>query len=456
MPLTRGRKLPATAATGLDETEDELEDEEQNEPPKCLRTANISRRRQTSSSGKHKKSNSVDVAFLQRQMQSIQEQLKGKVSLFNEHLTLMMLLEVSQGNGDKDEEHEPESDDDFNYNPISFTAASTITPMTAITPPTPPPVNLARVHRRKNLLTAQTPRHAYLATPLDELDSDNEGTMSSPSTQAPMDMPRQQLLPASTISASPILQTNSNSYGQYSNCLVFAHNYVPGTAKPKAADYNAEGKAIILRAAAYYEAKIIGVGAFPDRATQIGWANKAFREACRVAGKDFEIDDRVSYILRCRGSRIRGELLSIVKEAVQLKYDLSGDETKRARQQNLRHYAILMDGMMFAYKAHTFFLGIYIHPGLSNGFTEEKNKPHYLEYLNALEEWSKCNPEVVLNIRKRMYKHAREKSGVDSSDGKAVVTEAAKTRMKLQLADRTGDTDTEDDLDDLGGVEQSD
>jgi len=166
--------------------------------------------------------------------------------------------------------------------------------MTTITPLTSPPVNLTRVHRRNNrhLLPARIPRHAYLATPLDEFDSDNnnEGTVSSPSTQA-------LISPPAALSALPILQTNSNSFGQYSNHLVFAHNYVPGTTKPRAADYNAEGKAIILRAAAYYEAKVIGVGAFPDRATQIGWANKAFREACRVAGKDFEMDDRVGYIV---------------------------------------------------------------------------------------------------------------------------------------------------------------
>jgi len=77
--------------------------------------------------GKHKKSNSVDIAFLQRQMQSIQEQLKGKVYFFDEYSALMILLEANQGNSDEDE-NEPggfESEDDIN-NPISFTAASAV------------------------------------------------------------------------------------------------------------------------------------------------------------------------------------------------------------------------------------------------------------------------------------------------------------------------------------------
>jgi hypothetical protein len=76
--------------------------------------------------------------------------------------------------------------------------------------------------------------------------------------------------------------------------------YVPGsTSKPAARDYNSTGIAILLRATAHYGARIVGLDPFPDCPKQIIWAKKSFSDACKVAGKDFAIDDRVSSIVSC-------------------------------------------------------------------------------------------------------------------------------------------------------------
>ncbi|THU94686.1 hypothetical protein K435DRAFT_966778 [Dendrothele bispora CBS 962.96] len=103
---------------------------------------------------------------------------------------------------------------------------------------------------------------------------------------------------------------------------------------------------------------------------------------------------------------------------------------------------------LIRYTISLFSTGIYVQPDKRDGFTEQEHKKYYVEYLQALQEWNSCHEVVVLNIRKRMYKRAREKSGIDVSDSAALVTEATKVQMKLQLADRTGDTDTEEEEDD--------
>ncbi|THU82451.1 hypothetical protein K435DRAFT_808275, partial [Dendrothele bispora CBS 962.96] len=288
-------------------------------------------------------------------------------------------------------------------------------------------------------------------------------------------------------------------------------NYTPGN-KAKARDYDSEGQAIILRAAAYYEAKVIGVDCFPDRAMQIGWTNKAFQDACRTAGKNYECDMRVGKIIRGRGSRVQGEMLTYVRDALISIHDFSSDTSKKAKRQNQKLYDKLSDRMAFAYRdidnrrgfaenpifqlilrlacfgkgpesrsvvfsrffnpvsleTLAFFMtlirysleqystGIYIKPGKNDGFTEQQNKGFYKKYLDELQSWTDCNPVFVENFRKRMYSHAREKLGIDPTRVESLITGSIKANMRIELADRTGETDTEDEGNDFEPVAQDD
>ncbi|THU94687.1 hypothetical protein K435DRAFT_860317 [Dendrothele bispora CBS 962.96] len=366
----RKRSRPYTTASGDEDLEDNREqDEDTGQMAKRTRNTTIaSYSHQRKNIGNGSNNDATEVAHLQQQVQLLQHRLK----------------EAGSGRSDFSGDNDPESEEEPEFNPIQFTAASAITPMPTVTVPTPPQVNLDHINRRHNPAPTQTPRNAYMSSPMldDESDDNSEGQVPQfpvlrgtvrrgtvprqheqiAQTPTPLSRatPAASVCPSSTTgtpyitptptapltSTPPVRQPNTAA-----TCLLFSRNYVPSAGKPRASDYDSEGKAIILRAAAYYEAKIIGVGAFPDRAMQIGWANKAFKDGCRVAGKDYEPDDRVRTIIRNRGSRIRGDLLGPVKETVQVMYGFSLDTTKKAKRHNLQLYATLMDGMMFAYKA---------------------------------------------------------------------------------------------------------
>ncbi|KAK7446347.1 hypothetical protein VKT23_014553 [Stygiomarasmius scandens] len=498
--------------------EEGLEDEEYELPQKRRRrtqTAQSGDGRQRSSArnkNNHQESDAAKVIRLEQETQRLQQMLKGASKQTSHY----------EENDDEDDGGDAESENEPGTIGITFAPPSAITPLQTMPAPIPVPrLDLARVHRRNNPAPVpKIPRNAFLTAPsVDNSDDSgadqNDDTLSS----LPLSIPHYRPQHRRSGSSSTHVSITSNHTSESSTVpmspvtptvhtkprLRFSADYVPGK-KAKAGDYDSEGIAIILRAAAYYESKIIGAGCFPSRSVQIGWANKAFHDGCCVAEKEYEPDDRVRSIIRGRASRIRGEMYGLVYQAVLSTYGFKSDTTKKAIKHNIDLHFQLMDRMMFAYRVmkkpdpedfaenpifqlilrlgifgsgiesrgivfsrffnpvsletiaffmtliraviNRFSTGIYDKPSQRNGFTEQGNKQYYDEYLEALKTWSGCNEEVVLQIRKRMYKRAREKSRVDPAVPEAVISDAARIHMKVRLSTRTGDTDTEDEDED--------
>ncbi|KAK7439160.1 hypothetical protein VKT23_017650 [Stygiomarasmius scandens] len=402
---------------------------------------------------------------------------------------------------------------------------SSITPMQTITRQAPPHLDLACIHRRQKPVVEKTPRRAFLTVPSDGISSESDGehspSMLTSSSPAPILIPTSgsndptpchnpvhnqsiNINPSAQIGSTPTAINNTNDELPP---LPFVADYKPGKGRPKASDYDSIGEAIILRAAVYYESKIVGVNCFPKVATQTLWAQKGFNEACRLADKKFASSNRIISILRSRGSRIRGDILDAVRLAVISSYGFSSDTTKKARRHNLDLYNKLTYKMAFAFgdmdnhkkfaehpifqlllrnvcfskgsespgiiysrffnpvslETLAFFMteiryildqcstGIWIKLDKRQGFTEAQNKKHFDEYLEELKRWDTCAKDVVQNIRKRMYTRAREKSGIDPKGTAAVITGSMKTQMELELAARTGETDSESENNDSDG-----
>jgi len=130
----------------------------------------------------------------------------------------------------------------------------------------------------------------------------------------------------------------------------FAVGYVSG-GKAKAADYEDVVQALLLRAMHEYESRIVGVGPYPASATQGKWAKSCWKEACCVAVEDYGLTERMSKLIKSRGSRIRGELVGIVRNEVAACYGFNSD-TSHAKvvRQNRKLYDTLIFDSTFTYK----------------------------------------------------------------------------------------------------------
>ncbi|KAF5345688.1 hypothetical protein D9758_004948 [Tetrapyrgos nigripes] len=430
----------------------------------------------------------------------------------------------------KDMEVEVESEDEPGFtmagaddDTIRFAAVSTITPMRTITTSAPPHIDLTRIRRKNGKIVPITPRNAYMSVPSSGNGSEHEEPNHSQEETTAANI----ITPTISRQAGPIQLFQTNNASQQSSATVtdatdttvttinnansgsadstgqrstlsFSSDYKPG-GKPKAEDYDSEGKAILVRACAYYEAKVLGVKGFPDSSTQIGWARKAFRDACRVAEKDYECDKRIERLLKGRGSRIRGDMLRFVEEAVMSTFGFTKDTSKKAKRQNLELYDALSDDMRFAFKDTTnctgfaenpvfqlilrlacfgqghdspgivfarFFdpvsletlalfmtqihhimrqwsTGIYIRHGKTNPFSETGYTAIHKKHLHELQLWQELNEYVVTQIRKRMYTRARAKSGIDPPKIKSLITGELQDKIAQELAGRTGDTESE-------------
>ncbi|KAJ7574918.1 hypothetical protein C8J56DRAFT_463443 [Mycena floridula] len=274
--------------------------------------------------------------------------------------------------------------------------------------------------------------------------------------------------------------------------------------KPKAADYNDIGQALVLRSAREFEARILGSDSFPGRITQGKWAGKAFKNSCRASGENFTVTDRIKRVLKARGSRIHGDILLTVRPAIINSYGFSLDVDRKAQRENRALYKKLVSDNFFVYKTKDIFgkpigyaenkivnviirrawfkdgpssiavifkrffdpvslntlaliftavrfcleewsTGQWIKgPKFSQG-TEYNSR--FKPLLEDLIRWDAVVPSVTLKIRERMYKKCRDTLGIDGpSGGVSHVTDEVEDRMRLELEGRTGDTDSEDDF----------
>ncbi|KAJ3850993.1 hypothetical protein EV368DRAFT_66134 [Lentinula lateritia] len=268
------------------------------------------------------------------------------------------------------------------------------------------------------------------------------------------------------------------------------HAHYTATGKPKAEDYDATGKAILLRACHDFEAKVIGLNFFPTLTTRARWAEEAFLAACANANCAYSSDKRVIQLINARASRVRGDLIKWTRTKVQTVFGFNADKGKKY---NKKIYQSL--------SAHNFSAFLYKDPDLLSGyaenpsittfisyifstrigrsyesyfnpvslnmlsgffavirfaiaewstgeciqsppkFTEVDNNPIMMRYLEDLEKWASMNKTFTDKFRSRINKVYK----TQESTHLLHITGSIETSMRLELELRTGDTESEAD-----------
>ncbi|KAJ3870350.1 hypothetical protein F5051DRAFT_434673, partial [Lentinula edodes] len=148
------------------------------------------------------------------------------------------------------------------------------------------------------------------------------------------------------------------------------HAHFTASGKPKAEDYDATGKAILLRACHDFEAKIIGLDFFPTSTTRARWAEEAFLAACANANCTYSSDKRIIQLINARASRVRGDLVKWTRTKVQTAFGFNADKGKKY---NKKIYQTL--------SAHNFSGFLYKDPGLLTGYAENPLITTFISYI---------------------------------------------------------------------------
>jgi len=268
---------------------------------------------------------------------------------------------------------------------------------------------------------------------------------------------------------------------------------VPGV-KPKASDYTPIPHALILRACSDYSAHIVAIHAFPPVKLQVQWAKECFRSAGRASGERYIFTDRIGKIITARGSQIRGKIIEAYRALFAAHYGFQRSTTKKIILANMAKAAKLLKKAAFHYKdtaarkdygenkiilavrqltvfRHRDSVGVLFSSHfdpisiphvvldisalefcvnewvtgtfIQAKFYEKDVVERYRVHLIDTEKWSNANQEVVKNIRRKWYRKASETL---TSAPAVLVTnmdEADEDVLRDELADRTGNTESE-------------
>ncbi|KAJ7247118.1 hypothetical protein B0H12DRAFT_1324928 [Mycena haematopus] len=265
--------------------------------------------------------------------------------------------------------------------------------------------------------------------------------------------------------------------------------------KPAAGDYTDVPHALILRACADYSARIIAREAYPDIPLQASWGDETFKAASRVAKERYLITARISKIIRARGSQKRGKMVEAYRALCASHFGFQRSTATKHIEANRQKAAALLEGAAFHYKdpktrtgyggnkiitaarqATTFkardssgvlfpsYFDPYPVPAIafdlttlefvirewSSGsfvqgkFTEKEVGKRYRVHLADTETWSKLDEAVVKKIRHNWYRRASETFLTEpASQVSTNIDDAAIAALRAELAGRTGDTDSE-------------
>ncbi|KAF7964902.1 hypothetical protein HWV62_1769 [Athelia sp. TMB] len=266
--------------------------------------------------------------------------------------------------------------------------------------------------------------------------------------------------------------------------------------RPAAKDYKRPTYNRLICAIRDFETQVYTNKPFPDPDEQVELAKKCWGRVNAALEQKMEFTDRMLVIVSCRGSRARGQLVGVTRSLVVEHYEFSRiTSAKSARANREKAEALLEDGA-FHYKDIEHKSGFTEHkiivailqqsffktkssPGVkfskafhpvplatlalihsvidfcicewSNGslkqqaFQEQEVKTRYEGYAKKLEQWSNTNHDTTKNIRKKMSNRARKAIGVmlEAADEPDELSEFTVARIQNELANRTGETDSE-------------
>ncbi|KAH9481129.1 hypothetical protein JR316_0005649 [Psilocybe cubensis] len=272
---------------------------------------------------------------------------------------------------------------------------------------------------------------------------------------------------------------------------------IPGR-RLKASDYEDVARALINRAAHEFEVLVSTQNSLPSSELRFQWAERCWRNACLASQENYAITEGISSIasLRRRPSRIRGHALTIIRSLVVNLFGFKKGTKSSTIAHNRDLYTLLKTDAAFHYKnphnktGHTrgkiitetieaiWFDGL-TGPGViyaahfnpipletlalvltvidfcldewsSGTFTKAHMWAKLIfERHNAFREvlktWEAINKDVVLAIRKKMYKHACQHAGLAPPSSMPTLTVEDIARVRQELDGHSGETDSEDD-----------
>ncbi|KAJ4492461.1 hypothetical protein C8R41DRAFT_919766 [Lentinula lateritia] len=398
-------------------------------------------------------------------------------------------------NVDADSNQDIESEDETRGNIIWGPAAR---PLETIS--TTNTVKRIAAKKRKTNRSATSTPHSAVSTSL--ATSASHSTATSRSTTPSRSTPTSAMpVLSSTCLASPgmpqvndALSTAVSSFTEEKLPPLNFHAHYTATGKPKAEDYDATGKAILLRACHDFEAKVIGLNFFPTPMTRARWAEEAFLAACANANCAHSSDKRVIQLINARASRIRGDLVKWTRTKIQTVFGFNADKGKKYNKKIYQGLSA-RNFSAFLYKDPDLLTGYAENPSIttfisyifstrigrlyesyfnpvslnmlsgffavirfaiaewSTGeciqnppkFTEVDNNPIMMRYLEDLEKWAGMNKNFTDKFRSRMYSRALSKVyKTQESTHSSHITGSIEASMRLELELRTGDTESED------------
>jgi hypothetical protein len=145
----------------------------------------------------------------------------------------------------------------------------------------------------------------------------------------------------------------------------FIDGVIP-SGRPAIKDYAPIVRRLLLDTAHSYEAWILSNDGFPDKELQYAWAREAWELACKDAGEEFKLSERMMTLVRsrllinfcicwlfqitARGSRIRGNLKDIIRPLAPGAFGFTPSSSKSATLANVKRYLYLMEDRKFHYK----------------------------------------------------------------------------------------------------------
>ncbi|KAJ3859982.1 hypothetical protein EV359DRAFT_85800 [Lentinula novae-zelandiae] len=355
---------------------------------------------------------------------------------------------------------------------------------------------IAAKKRKTNRSATSTPVSTSLATSASHSTATSRSTTPSRSTPTSA-MP---ILSSTRLASPGMLQVNDALSTTVSSVTegklppLNFHAHYTATGKPKAEDYDATGKAILLRACHDFEAKVIGLNFFPTITTRARWAEEAFLAACANANCAHSSDKRVIQLINAWASRIRGDLVKWTRTKIQTVFGFNADKGKKYNKKiyqglsahNFSAFLYKDPDLLTGYAENpliTTFIsyifsarigqlyGSYFNPVSLNmlsgffavirfaiaewstgeciqnppKFTEVDNNPIMMRYLEDLEKWAGMNKNFMDKFRSRMYSRALSKVyKMQESTHSSHITGSIEASMRLELELRTGDTESED------------
>ncbi|KZP06191.1 hypothetical protein FIBSPDRAFT_902979 [Athelia psychrophila] len=343
----------------------------------------------------------------------------------------------------------------------------------------------------RGLVPASRRRPAVTATP-DNNSSDSQG-FGSPTTYGTTSPQSPRSMELEPYDEPSLILTGENELPQVAG---WCSGVPPGGVGACACGYTDEVYQLIRKACVRYEIFIVTEQAFPEADEQTQAARAFFNEACEDTGCNYQVTDRITGIIKARGSRIRGVVKSMVRLMITQSYGFnpnpSGDvgkgRNKRQADRYLeddRFHCLYPDDREFCFE-HPLIFDIFEHIFFSNKklsigvafadhfnplplptmalivaaiafclrayqadgvignqqFSEATVQPLYDSYLVGLEEWSAIEPVVTEKIRRKQFKKAL--CGAGASVQKVTgMSKEAKLRARANLVGREVDTASE-------------